>query len=259
MQVQNKIMSTGILFDIKEFAVHDGPGIRTTFFLKGCPLRCTWCHNPEGQKQEIETLHTPMGDRAAGKIYTSEELAVYINSQADRLNSVGGGITFSGGEPLMQADFVLDILGQLSPIHIVLDTCGYADEETFVEVIKRVSLVYYDLKCMDPETHIKYTGKSNELILRNYSVMAEMSIPHVVRIPLIPGITDTDTNLEAAAAFIASQPNRPLRIDLLPLNPLAGAKYDMLFREYTPGFDPDQKPNINKRFFENHGLEVEIQ
>ncbi|MBN1264441.1 MAG: radical SAM protein, partial [Anaerolineales bacterium] len=170
-------MTTGILFDIKEFAVHDGPGIRTTFFLKGCPLRCSWCHNPEGQEQDIEILHTPLGDRPAGKIYTSEEIATMINSQADKLNHVGGGITFSGGEPLQQSAFLLDVLDHISPVHLVLDTCGYADEAVFVELASRVDLVYYDLKCMQPETHRKYTGKDNSRILWNYAVLAKMGIP----------------------------------------------------------------------------------
>jgi pyruvate formate lyase activating enzyme len=110
-----------MVFDIKEFAVHDGPGIRTTVFLKGCPLRCRWCHNPEGQSPLPEIMLSPMGKRRIGKEYTSAELAEILNRQADILRSAEGGVTFSGGEPLMQSEFVLEVISRIERLHVILD------------------------------------------------------------------------------------------------------------------------------------------
>src|SRR5512135_1042485 len=117
-------MTQGIVFDIREFAVHDGPGIRTTVFLKGCPLACQWCHNPEGQSRQPQEMLSSGGRRIAGKEYTPDELAAILNRQADILREAEGGVTFSGGEPLMQAAFVSEVIDRFRGIHVLLDTCG---------------------------------------------------------------------------------------------------------------------------------------
>ena len=118
-------MTSGIVFDIKEFAVHDGPGVRTTVFLKGCPLACMWCHNPEGQSIQPQVIRSLSGERVAGREYSAKELASLLNEQATILRTNDGGITFSGGEPLFQAEFVAEVIDHLDDLHVLLDTCGY--------------------------------------------------------------------------------------------------------------------------------------
>ena len=131
----------GIIFDIKEFSIYDGPGIRTTVFLKGCPLSCLWCHNPEGILPEPQIMRGSGGTRVAGKEYTPKELAAILNSQADVLRSNGGGVTFSGGEPLFQAPFVCQVINMLDNLHIVLDTSGYGSEENLFGIFFSTSTV----------------------------------------------------------------------------------------------------------------------
>src|ERR1035437_7500003 len=141
-------MLTGVVFDIKEFAVHDGPGIRVTVFLKGCPLRCSWCHNPEGLSPHPQVRRSAAGERLAGEAFTSAELAARLNSQAELLRGEGG-VTFSGGEPLAQAAFAAEVIDQLDDLHVVLDTCGYAEEPDFCAVGSRANLIYLDVKLVD--------------------------------------------------------------------------------------------------------------
>ncbi len=140
-------MKTGILFDIKEFAVHDGPGIRTTVFMKGCALRCPRCHNPEGLNPEPQDVEGPSGTRVVGRTYTSGELAALVNGQSDILRANEGGVTFSGGEPLSQAGFVAETVDRLDDVRVLLDTSGYASEEDFrlVCCVKQ-GMVYFTLK-----------------------------------------------------------------------------------------------------------------
>ncbi len=125
-------MTTGIVFDIKEFTVHDGPGVRTTVFLKGCPLACMWCHNPESQSMQPQVIRSPSGERLAGHQYSAVELAALLNQQAALLRTNEGGITFSGGEPLLQADFVAEVIDLLDDLHVLLDTCGQAPQPDFL-------------------------------------------------------------------------------------------------------------------------------
>ena len=122
---------TGVVFDIRELTIHDGPGLRTTVFLKGCPLRCAWCHNPEGRSREPQVLHGPNGDRVAGRSYRADELANLLNRQAPLL--IEGGVSFSGGEPLMQAAFLEGVLERLEGLHVVLGTSGFAPAEDFLQ------------------------------------------------------------------------------------------------------------------------------
>src|SRR5512136_2507416 len=138
-------MTTGIVFDIQEFTVHDGPGVRITVFLKGCPLACMWCHNPEGQSFEPQQMVSPGGVRTAGEVYTPENLASFLNRRAGILAQNEGGVTFSGGEPLAQAGFIAEVIDQLEGIHVLLDTSGLGREEDLTLLLKRVNLVYYDL------------------------------------------------------------------------------------------------------------------
>lgn len=250
-------MTRGIVFDIKEFAVHDGPGIRTTVFLKGCPLRCPWCHNPEGQSPLPQTIRGSAGPRVAGNTYSAEELARLLNRQAEILRSCEGGITFSGGEPLFQADFVVAVARRLEGVHRLLQTSGYGAEETFAWVLAQMEMVFFDLKIIDRDAHRRYTGAGNELILRNLETVSRSELPYVVRVPLVPGVTDTDENL-AAIAEVVHGLRPPLRIDLLPYNPVTGGKYAAAGMAFRPGYDETRPPNLNAALFERTGVEVRV-
>ncbi|HJW90919.1 MAG TPA: radical SAM protein [Anaerolineales bacterium] len=250
-------MKTGIVFDIKEFAVHDGPGIRTTVFLKGCPLDCSWCHNPEGKSRQPQTMRSSAGERTAGQEFTSQELASRLIRQAGILKANEGGVTFSGGEPLQQAEFLVEVIPQLNGLHILLDTSGYGRETSFRRLVELSDLVYFDLKIIDDSLHCLHTGRSNRRILGNLRLLGGSGKPFVIRIPLIPGVTDTDQNLEAIAATVRRLPGL-LRVDLLPYNPVAGGKYLAAGIPFRPRYDPAQPVKINTAFFEDLGLKVRV-
>lgn len=249
--------ASGIVFDIKEFAVHDGPGIRTTVFLKGCPLDCSWCHNPEGKSGEPQTMRSAGGQRIAGLWYTAEALARRLNRQADILKLSQGGVTFSGGEPLHQAEFVVQVIDRLEGLHVLLDTSGYAGEPDFRRVVQRCDLVYYDLKLVDDAQHRRYTGRSNLPILHNLQVLHELGKPFVVRVPLVPGVTDTHENLSAIAGLVRGLPGL-LRVDLLPYNRAAGAKYPAAGMRFEPGFDESQACRTDTAVFDELDVLVRV-
>lgn len=250
----------GTIFDIKEFSVHDGPGSRVTVFLKGCPLRCLWCHNPEGLKQEKQLMYKdamcghcgqcfkkcnhpecqPFGRcihicpnqclEISGKEISAQELAEKLVAYHPILRINEGGITFSGGEPLMQWEFlceVIDILKKQSDIHIAIQTSGYATEEVFAKVMEKVDYVMMDLKLADEKLHKKYTGVSNESILKNLRYLQGSGKEYIIRTPLVPGITDTKENLSALSDLIGESP-----WEQLEYNNLAPVKYEMLGMEY---------------------------
>jgi pyruvate formate lyase activating enzyme len=250
-------MVSGTVFDIKEFAVHDGPGIRTTVFLKGCPLRCSWCHNPEGISPEPQVIHGAAGERVAGREYTSEELAALLNGQAEILRANEGGVTFSGGEPLLQARFVTEVIDRLRDLHVLLDTSGYGSEEDFRLLARRSDLLYYDLKLIDNEAHRRYCGEDNAPILRNLGVLSELGVPFVIRVPLVPGVTDTDDNLAAISRTVKGLPGL-VRVDLLPYNKAAGGKYRAAGMEFKPDYDESRALNISVAAFEREGLAVRV-
>lgn len=256
-------MAKGIIFDIKEFALSDGPGVRTTVFFKGCPLRCAWCHNPEGLSPEPELyrgtgaclacgrcqrpcthpdcrpfgrcLHVcPRGLlRVCGREYEAGELAERLLAGRELFGTGEGGVTLSGGEPLRQAAFACELLDRLGEVHTALETSGYAREETFLSVAGRCRLVLFDLKLYDSALHERYTGVPSVPILKNAEALRKSGIPHVFRIPLIPGITDTEENLAALAAVAGDSP-----VELLSYNALAPAKYPGVGRQYPDFIDP---------------------
>jgi pyruvate formate lyase activating enzyme len=250
-------MTTGILFDIREFTIHDGPGIRTTVFLKGCPLRCSWCHNPEGQSRQPQVIRGLGGDRVAGKEYAARELAEILNKQADVLKMNEGGVTFSGGEPLLQSEFVAEVIDLLDGFHVLLDTCGYASEPDFRRVAERSDFIFFDLKLVDREQHRRYTGCDNDPILHNLHVMGTLRVPFVIRVPLVPGVTDRDENLAAIARMVRGLPGL-VRVDLLPYNRAAGAKYRSVGMEFKPDYDETRELNINPAPFQQAGAPVRV-
>ena len=271
----------GKIFSIEELSTFDGPGVRMTVFLKGCPLRCMWCHNPEGQSYESQyvrsdngclhcgaCLHAGQGQlteksvlscprnlvRLCGEEITPQELLERIGKKLWMLNAAGGGVTFSGGEPLSQPDFLLTCLELEGKTHRAIQTSGFAPADVFVQALERCDYVLYDLKHMDPEIHKHYTGVDNQQILENYRTLASGGKPFITRIPLIPGVNDTCENLKQTAAFMQSLCVG--KVELLPYNTAAGAKYKMLGRKYETDFDPSAGPQSHREIFEAHGIEV---
>ena len=260
-------MSEGIVFDIKEFAVFDGPGIRTTVFMKGCPLRCQWCHNPEGLHAKPQLMVStaacvhcgackrvcPHPDhcevcgkcipvcrlglrKIAGTEWTAPELADRLRKDADVYSSSGGGVTFSGGEPLMQWDFISDVIDRLDGIHTAVETSGYTTDDVFVKVMEKLDLVMMDWKVSDPEMHRHYTGVDQAPILRHAKMLAAGDTPFIIRMPIIPGVNDIESHFETVASLLR-QAGALVRVDILPYQRAAGAKYEMVGRTYEPEFD----------------------
>lgn len=246
----------GMVFDIRELTIHDGPGVRTTVFLKGCPLRCAWCHNPEGLSPTPQVMRGATGQRRVGTSYTSADLAAILNRQAPLLQEIGG-VTFSGGEPLMQAAFVADTIARLKDLHVTLDTSGYAPQDDFLMVVRQCDLVLFDLKLMDAEVHRHWTGCDNQPILRNLAALVAAKIPLVVRVPLIPGVTDSDENLRAIAVHVSSLPEPP-RVELLPYNRAAGGKYAASDVPWRPAYDEDAPLRANLEPFESLKLQASL-
>ncbi len=250
-------MLSGMLFDIREFTIHDGPGLRTTVFLKGCPLACMWCHNPEGQSPQPQLMRSPAGERLAGETWTSADLAALLMRQASILRDNQGGITFSGGEPLLQAPFVAEVIDRLDGVHTLLDTCGYGVEADFRLLLKRVDMVYYDLKLMDHAAHRRYTGCDNDLILANLSILSGSGVPFFIRVPLVPGVTDIRENQLAIAAAVRGLPGLQ-GLDLLPYNRSAGAKYPAAGMQFHPDYNENEPVNIDLSIYADAGIKVRV-
>lgn len=269
-------MTTGIIFNIQRYSIHDGPGIRTTVFLKGCPLSCWWCQNPEGQQdgQEIvfwdnrclgcgrcsehcpsEAIQMkngkPVTDQTRcllcgecsqvcpaeareilGRKMTVDEVIKEIEKDLVFYEESGGGVTFSGGEPLSQIKFLNDLLDCCKQvgIHTAVDTCGYFSWEVLEKVAPKVNLFLYDLKLMDSRKHQKYTGVTNEIILEN---LKRLSLGHhniYIRLPLISGISDDTQNIKELGRFLS--PLNIAQVNLLPYHEIAVDKYYRLNKPY---------------------------
>ena len=278
----------GTVFSIEEFSVYDGPGIRTTVFLKGCPLRCTWCHNPEGQSPRPEIVRSPNGCigchacerlgvyedgrlrftgesirccpqrllRLCGEELSAADLCDRLLKNRNILQKGGGGVTFSGGEPLYQGEFLLECLSALKgQLHTAVQTCGFAKPELFSLVLEHTDYMLFDLKIYDTDLHEKYTGVPNAPILENFRRLVRSGVPFVPRIPLIPGVTDTEENLGALAALLRE--NGVTYAEVLPYHKMAGGKYKMLLREYNPGFDECQESQQREELFCEYGINIQ--
>ena len=299
INVNKQVMAKGVIFDIKEFALFDGPGIRTTVFFKGCPLACKWCHNPEGLSYEHQLMVSPAGCTHCGKCITAcslpentaeigknalpyipmdccfcgkcllacpaglrriageecdaEDLANKLLRNADYLRHNGGGFTFSGGEPTGQGEFLMELLVRLRGNHRAIETCGFCEGKLFAMITAELDLVIMDIKLADPELHKRFTGQDNSLILTNLEQLKANNTPFILRIPLIPGITDTKENLRSIASFCSGK-SRPEKVEFLPYHKTAGAKYNMLGMEYKPDFDINQAPEIETACFSDIGI-----
>ncbi len=273
----NKDTDYGIVFDIKRFALHDGAGIRSTLFTKGCPLRCPWCHNPEGRKLDIELLWFEtlcIGCGACVASCPQDALALQENGIViDRASCVkcgkcidvcpalalkfdgyrmhyreafaelikdkvffqgsGGGITLSGGDPLVQSEFSLKLLGLCKEegIHTTIETCLYAPTDTVLKFVGLVDCFYVDIKILDEQKHRAATGVGNKLILHNFEELSARGASICVRIPLIPGYTADDEDICATAEYVAGV-NPKAQLELLNYNPLAESKYHSLQERY---------------------------
>ena len=250
-------MLTGTVFDIREFSVHDGPGIRTTVFLKGCRLRCSWCHNPEGLRRRPQIMKGTAGERLVGRKLTTAELADRLNSQGEILRNAGGGVTFSGGEPLMQAPFLSETIDQLDHLHVTLDTCGNAPETDFQSVAGRCDYVLFDIKLAAAEAHRRWTRTDNVAILHNLHWLAATEIPFLIRVPMVPGVTDTSENLAGIARIVSALP-RNVPVELLPYNRGARGKYAACGMKWRPGFDEAAEPRPDLKVFQEMNVEASL-
>jgi len=264
-------MSTVVIFDIKRFAVHDGPGIRTTVFLKGCPLRCWWCHNPESQAREPVTVDIERkvngksipAKKTYGEKIEVDALVEVLMRDHHFYEESGGGVTFSGGEPLMQIEGLTQLLESCKRygLHTTVDTCGFAKREHFEQILAITDLFLYDLKNMDPELHKKYTGVDNGLIQSNANFLLEKGANLIFRIPVIPGINTSDEEVTRMIGFLKERQEFMKEVHLLPYHRIAENKYfrlrmkQQLHEVKEPGKDFMEEL---KKKFEKTGLDVVI-
>lgn len=268
----------GCIFNIMKYSIHDGPGIRTTVFMKGCPLSCLWCHNPESQMPKPQVMRFPgrcigCGSCAkvcsTGAIFISEGKMIYDMTKCiscgkctevcyagamekageymtveDAMKEIekdmafyeesGGGVTFSGGEPFMQPDFLKALLISChrKGIHTTVDTSGFVKKDIIMELSQYIDLLLYDLKIMNDTIHKKYVGKSNDIILDNLKTLINMGKRIFIRVPIIPGINDQKENLEAMGRFLSGLRGIE-QINVLPYHDIAKEKYKRLNRKYS--------------------------
>jgi len=257
------------IFDIKRFAVHDGPGIRTTVFLKGCPLRCWWCHNPESQEKDpvrVDILRKVNGKQVPGEKVYGERMEVdrvmeTLIKDAHFYEESGGGVTFSGGEPLMQPDGLLQLLeaSKMHGFHTCVDTSGYASWEQFDRILNLTDLFLFDLKNMDAELHKAYTGMDNSPILSNAEKLLEKGASVIFRIPVIPGINTTKSEVADMVRFLKERGDKMTEVHLLPYHRIAENKYQRLKMEQhlADVAEPDELLMRHlKEEFKHTGLEV---
>ena len=301
-------MCKGLIFDIQHYAVHDGPGIRTTVFLKGCPLKCHWCCNPESQALGPELRHVgvrchtcyscamacpsgaiqkspdgPLFKRQAcrecgawpcleacgrgalarlGELVTADSVMARIAADVSFYRNSGGGVTLSGGEPFVQPEFLEEILRRCTglEIHTAVETCGLVPLQTLMEIQPLVGLFLYDLKVIDPDKHVAFTGNSNEIILANLRALAEKARSRItVRVPLVPGCTDSAESIQAIADLM-SDLELP-KVELMPYHELGRDKYASLGREYPIACEnPEHAPDLETalRIFRDRSFHCEV-
>ena len=250
--------NTGIIFDIKRFAIHDGPGIRTTIFFKGCPLHCWWCHNPESHSFSIEEYN----GTKYGKKYTIHALMDEIRKDIIFFEESSGGITFSGGEPLSQLSFLINLAERCKKegFHLTLDTCGHIPLNDFKKIIPLIDLFLYDLKLIDDDLHKQYTGISNQIIIQNLKYLNHQKKNIIIRIPIIPTINDTEIELNAMLSLI-KELKSITTIHLLPYHKIAVHKYEKLgIDQKLTHIQEPSKIQLDqiKDFFQTNGYNTQI-
>ena len=298
-QARDGATALGIVFDIKEFAVFDGPGIRTTVFMKGCPLRCQWCHNPEGLSPKPQLMVStaacahcgacaracPIGPKAydggcwqpkdcmacgecvpackgglrkiAGTPWTAEALAARLNKDADVYRATGGGVTFSGGDPILQWDFVSEVVDRLEGVDTAIETSGFTSDAVFEQVMAKLDLVMMDWKVSDPEKHRHFTGVDQAPIRRHAEMLAAGETPFILRMPIIPGVNDERAHFRTVAELVKGA-KALVRVDILPYQRAAGAKYSMVGKTYAVEFDEAVKPAFFLDEFDARGIPYQV-
>ena len=227
---------TGRVFEIREFTLHDGPGVRTTVFMKGCPLRCAWCHNPEGQSFEVEAMKRPNGETTVcGRDWTAAELAEELVRNADIMAQSGGGVTLSGGEPLAQSDFLLELVPLLKAkgVHLAVETSGHVPAAAYRAVVSQLDFVYQDVKLLDADAFRRWTGGDLSVVLGNIAYLRRCGVPFAFRVPLVPGVNDSEADRAAFTAFADGA-----KVEFLPYNHAAPAKYRLLGRVWNAAIAP---------------------
>lgn len=226
--------TTGRIFNIQRFSIHDGPGIRSIVFFKGCFMRCAWCCNPESQKYEIQTMHEGGKEKIVGRDVTVKEILPELLADMPYYRRSGGGVTLSGGEILYQPDFARDLLRvcKENGLHTAVESTANAPVESLVKVLPYLDLFLMDIKHMDSVKHKEYTCAPNELILENARRIAESDVELIIRTPVIPTFNDTAAEIRAIAKFAASLPDVKEH-HLLPYHRLGQDKYAGLERNYS--------------------------
>ena len=258
------------IFDIKRFAVHDGPGIRTTVFFKGCPLNCRWCHNPEGISPDIEHYTEEKEfdgvrlekELILGRWIGLDELMVELEKDSIFMEESGGGVTFSGGEPLLQHEAVFTLLKKCrkQKIHTALDTSGLVSESILQQATELADLILYDLKSLDDKIHMKFTGASNKKILDNLEIALKGKARIALRIPLVTGFNDTARDQQQFISYLGGLENLD-HVDILPYHPFGTQKYKRFHKKNRQnGFGtPDREKVISlKEKLINAGFAVNI-
>jgi pyruvate formate lyase activating enzyme len=297
----------GVVFNIQRYSIQDGPGIRTTVFLKGCPLHCAWCSNPESQNPGPEPVHrdslcdkcgrciaicpekavsvddhgisinrslcnncgkcaevcVPGAIKLFGQTMSAREVFEQIRKDAEFYRDSGGGVTVSGGEPLAQPDFVAALfeLCQDRGIETCIETSGCSSTAALEKILPFTSLILFDIKLSESAAHKKWTGSPNEDILRNLAKAIASGVPVIVRVPLIPGINDTEAELKNIALLALKYLKKPGKVNILPYHRFGMGKYQMLDRQYSlPDLITQKDPEIEKfkQLFESLGLDCEI-
>ena len=236
----------GRIFNIQRFSIHDGPGIRTIVFLKGCYMRCAWCCNPESQNREIETIVEKGKEKTVGMDVTVDDVMPEILSDLPYYRRSGGGVTLSGGEVLCQADFARELLKACKEagLHTAIESAASAPFSEIEKLLPYLDLYLMDIKHMDSKKHKEYTGVDNVRILENARKIAQSGVELIIRTPVIPGFNDTAEEIGAISGFAASLPD-VCEHHLLPYHRLGMDKYEGLGRKYSlPEIEPPTKERM---------------
>jgi pyruvate formate lyase activating enzyme len=259
----------GLIFSIKRYSIHDGPGIRVTIFMKGCPLSCKWCHNPEGIFPQQETVMSTfrVGEREfcrkeeIGKYYSVEDIITILERERVFIDHSKGGVTFSGGEPMLQFEFLYDAVKACKEkgYNTTIDTSGYSLEENYRAIIPFTDLFLFDIKHLDDEKHIEATGVSNTGILENYKYLLENAREVSLRMPVIPGFNDDPDHIERIKQFIISTKTDSLKkINLLPFHKIGSSKYTRFNLPYRMG-DVESPLRTTMQELKNHFLTTGVK